>query len=430
MSSVEKGRALYISRVTLTNIRRFNKLVLNFDGKRGSSLLLSGDNGDGKSTVLRAIAIGLCDQSSAAALHRELPGEFITRGENSGTIKIELIDKGSQFTIKTKIESLKAFERITQTVRAEGRPSTESKFPWGKIFVSGYGTGVRSQGTSDFQDYLAVDAVYHLFKYDTPLQNPELAFRRLTTPVFPKDTSTLRRRQLRKESLEFGKFIEENLLSLLNLGKYSSVRLSDTGIEIKRGRQRFHVSSEGDGHKAITTLTLDLFGWWSLWLKLNGKRSLSANRQISGILLIDEVEQHLHPRWQLEVMSLFKASFPKLQIIATTHSPLVISGCRDFPVRRLDAPSASLINPYGWRVEDVYKRVLGLNPQDVDVLKRIDEYHKLNLMSLSGKSSFENLSQLRLIEEDLKSLLPGSDATLLSIRLSNIARKRKKEVKV
>ena len=57
---------MYIKRVKLTNIRCFEKLEIDFD-RPGSSVLLLGDNGDGKSTILKSIAIGLCDEGSAAA---------------------------------------------------------------------------------------------------------------------------------------------------------------------------------------------------------------------------------------------------------------------------------------------------------------------------------------------------------------------------
>ena len=67
---------MYIKRLYLKNVRCFEKLEINFD-QPGSSILLLGDNGDGKSTILKSLAMGLCDDSSAAALFRELQGEFV-----------------------------------------------------------------------------------------------------------------------------------------------------------------------------------------------------------------------------------------------------------------------------------------------------------------------------------------------------------------
>ena len=70
---------MYVRRLRLKNIRCFEEFELPFEPTGGSALLI-GDNNAGKSTVLRSLAMGLCDQSSASALFRELPGEFVRRG--------------------------------------------------------------------------------------------------------------------------------------------------------------------------------------------------------------------------------------------------------------------------------------------------------------------------------------------------------------
>ena len=184
---------MYITRLVLDKVRCFEHIEIPLDNP-GSSLVVLGDNGDGKTTVLRSLAMGLCDESSAAALFRELPGEYVRRRPRRkhaktgdvGTITIDLLDTdGARYRTVTCIKALDAFEIVSQReglYQIDGRKEkalSEEKFPWKRIFVSGYGAGTRSQGTADFQHYLAVDAVYPLFRYDVPLQNPELAIRRL-----------------------------------------------------------------------------------------------------------------------------------------------------------------------------------------------------------------------------------------------------------
>jgi len=58
-------------------------------------------------------------------------------------------------------------------------------------------------------------------------------------------------------------------------------------------------------------------------------------REIPGVVLIDEVDLHLHPAWQRQVLHRLAAAFPRLQIIATTHSPLVLGSVRHEQVRVL-----------------------------------------------------------------------------------------------
>ena len=108
-----------ISRVKIFNIRSFEDFELNFDGE---NVLFLGDNGEGKSTLLRSIAMGLCDESSAAALFRELPGEYVRRQPNvetkigeTGYIEIDLSAGGGYtYRIVTRVVSLAKFERVSQ----------------------------------------------------------------------------------------------------------------------------------------------------------------------------------------------------------------------------------------------------------------------------------------------------------------------------
>jgi ABC-type cobalamin/Fe3+-siderophores transport system ATPase subunit len=170
---------MYIKKIFLKNIRCFKEFEINFD-KNETSILILGDNGDGKSTLLKSLAMGLCDESSAAGLHRELPGELVRKNsDGKGIIIIELENKKTKYKIKTIIESLEAFERIKQIVYLNGKKSDQDSFPWQDIFVCGYGAGRQTQGTADLEEYVAVDAVYTFFRYYEPMQNSELAIRRL-----------------------------------------------------------------------------------------------------------------------------------------------------------------------------------------------------------------------------------------------------------
>ena len=96
--------------------------------------------------------MGLCDESSAGGLLRELPGDFVRRRQKKASISIHLKDKnGTDYEIETIIESLPAFESLKQSLWIYRNGERESldvkKFPWNKIFVCGYGAGRQTQGS-------------------------------------------------------------------------------------------------------------------------------------------------------------------------------------------------------------------------------------------------------------------------------------------
>lgn len=418
---------MYIKRIRLTNIRCCEDLSIDFR-KKGASILISGDNGDGKSTVLRSIAMGLCDLTSSSGLLRELPGDLITRGKekDGGKIDIEFASTRLEetFRIVTEINSLGvAFEVVGQELFKGKKAIKEEQFPWDKIFVTGYGAGLRTSGTQDYEYYLPVDAMYPLFKYDTPLQNPELIFRRVIDEARKKDSKNAAKGQ--KYSNEMHRYITQLLKKMLNLESKDKIFLTKAGIEIKSSRwERSKLKELGDGHISITNMFFDLISWWMLHLE---RKSIYKNRDIDGIVLIDEVEQHLHPQWQAKIMQLLREAFPKIQFIATTHSPLVISGAKDIPVLRLYHGKHDVKNVHGWLAEDVYREIMGLSTTRPPYAEKlIDDYRKLDLKRLQGKTTRSDLVRLKKLRRTLLNELPNNDPVLLTTKLANLAENLRK----
>jgi hypothetical protein len=77
------------------------------------------------------------------------------------------------------------------------------------------------------------------------------------------------------------------------------------------------------GYQAVISLVADIIG--NVWLEANAPVELD---DMEGIVLVDEIDLHLHPTWQTEIVAGLKRTFPNMQFIVTTHSPLVLAGCR------------------------------------------------------------------------------------------------------
>jgi predicted ATP-binding protein involved in virulence len=71
--------------------------------------------------------------------------------------------------------------------------------------------------------------------------------------------------------------------------------------------------------------------------KLNGQLGAQAAIQTPGIVLIDEIDMHLHPEWQQSVILSLISAFPKIQFIVTTHSPQVLTTVNSESIRILQA---------------------------------------------------------------------------------------------
>lgn len=298
---------MYIRRVQLENIRCFEHIDIDFTSKKDVRKwnVILGDNGVGKTTLLRSIAMGLGDETSAAALLRELYGEWIRlqAGKRAkATIYIELTPikrSGRSPWIRTTIERTPSgYSRVHQD-------TSPKEFPWGDVFICGFGAARRAFATKDYDEYSSIDAVYTLFNYDSPLQTPELVMRRL-------EHIGIERRKILSWI--------DNILLL----PQESTDLGKSGIAVRGPWGKFvALGGLGDGYHATLAWIMDMLGWALLY------EDDMLKRHIAGIVLLDEIEQHLHPSWQRHIIRLLRDQFPKIQFIATTHTPLSAIGMTD-----------------------------------------------------------------------------------------------------
>lgn len=122
-----------------------------------------------------------------------------------------------------------------------------------------------------------------------------------------------------------------------------------------------------DGVRAMVSLVADLA---LRCVRLNSHLGERAPMESRGIVLIDEVDLHLHPAWQQQVLGSLRSAFPKLQFIVSTHSPQVLSTVKreNIRVTEQDASGAFVASKplgmtYGEPSGDVLHSVMQVDPQ-------------------------------------------------------------------
>lgn len=403
-STSKKGYWVYISKINLKSVRCFDDETIEL-GDSHSSLLIAGNNAAGKSSILRSIAMGLCDEASAGGLLRELLGNFIRTDKEDAAIKIEFAKQdGNKWAIETKLKlhEKSNFERVVQTYFKNGKEIEDWKaFPWENIFIVGYGAGLRTDGTEDYDQYFPGDAVYTLFKYSQTLQNPELAWRRLQSIKGVEK-----------------KVIDENIASILDkvldLDKGNKVVLEPNGIFVKKDKHKVELGAVGDGYRAMTTLILDLLSWQFLMQNdshRNGGnwKELDLN-EIKGVVIIDEIEKHLHPLLQRRIIKHLSENFKKVQFIVSTHSPLCVSGVSDVATKNWKIITSHVVDehhkitekaiPSGLRADQILVEYFDLETTvSIEAEELISKYQDL---SAKKNRSEEDGIQLKELEAQLE----------------------------
>ena len=144
---------------------------------------------------------------------------------------------------------------------------------------------------------------------------------------------------------------------------------------------RLPLSHLSDGVRNMVALVGDLAHRCA---RLNPHLGETAARETPGILMIDEVDMHLHPHWQQLVVGLLQAAFPKVQIVLTTHSPHVLSTVDSKSIRVVSVENGKgttkepSVQTQGDESAAVLARVMDVNPApDLESTKQLSRYRAL-----------------------------------------------------
>ena len=173
-----------------------------------------------------------------------------------------------------------------------------------------------------------------------------------------------------------------------------------SNIRVQR-KPRLHMAVDKDG-RSLNVLQLSQ-GEKSLMALVGdiARRLAMMNPELDnplhgdGIILIDEVDMHLHPSWQRNLVQRFTDTFPNCQIVLTTHSPLVISDQKDILVYLLNDGDITALPPlYGEDVNTVLRGTMGTPSRDPEVDKKLRDL--LDLIQSNklteAKALYENLA--------------------------------------
>lgn len=139
--------------------------------------------------------------------------------------------------------------------------------------------------------------------------------------------------------------------------------------------------------------------------------------QRSFLLLLDEIDIHLHPAWQRQVIPVVQKLFPKAQIVASTHSPFVVGSADDAHVITFAAKDGRSVvesnkpSQVGVSYSAVLRDIFGITSEfDVETERMLAEFHAAKTSLLEGKTTdrstvVELAHKLAARSEELSSML-------------------------
>lgn len=359
---------MYIQSLKLENVKAFDSLDLDFSRPEGSTYagmnVFVGGNSSGKSTLLKCIAMAL---SGPTIANQQLisPAGWIRGSETRGRIEINirrdpvydlLRSKGAppaddQFPAGLVFESENSSDSITLKAREyrnarDSRVQTAERGPWNADatgwFLSGYGPLRRLTGSSTEALRYALGAgklasCVTLFREDAALSESETWLKQ------EHARSLEQQNQGRSPSS-----LVDQVRAFLNDGLLPSgffiarVSVDHVYMATPNGGE-LPMRDLSDGCRGAFALMLDIIHNMAMAYRDHNIFSRDANGLTivnrPGVILIDEIEAHLHPSWQRLICEWLKTRFPLIQFFITTHSPLIAQSASEGGLYVLPLPS-------------------------------------------------------------------------------------------
>jgi predicted ATP-binding protein involved in virulence len=387
---------LRIRSIAIENVRRIQKLELAFDER---STVICGTNGIGKSTVLDSIS------ALMSFSHVNYP-LFPLSGSKEGKLFAKLIFNDAEIQRALTLTVVSGVPRLQPDhVRAS------SQYPeWNREIVA-------------FRGFR--DIAYQPLGSLTPDQNVTdsiAATEMLSGPNLQSVKGWFARRLALIQYLE----TKPHLLADLDLAKgifsrldpsvsYHSFNPQTFDINVKSNISIIPFEYLSSGFKAVYLLILRLIQ--SIEERFQNDPIHAGN--FSGVILIDEIDVHLHPSWQRKVLSILKETFPEAQFIVTTHSPFVVQNAEPNEVIALEEVGEPgilqrrelLRTPYGfrgWTVEEILTEVMALESTTTDelIVAKQDFTRALDSSDQVGATkALKHLLQLLHPQSELRDLL-------------------------
>ena len=395
---IRKGQTMFIECIKVKNFRCFENVEFDFTERM---TVIAGDNGSGKTAVLEAAAIAAgtmfqpMDELSGKSINKRdaalkpFPTGSLAGGESQFPVEIEAKGTPESDSIEWK-RSLNGPEGKTTIMDA--RPMTDL----GKRLLS----GVRSDNKAMILPVLAYYGTGRLWDYhrekrtDTFKRTSRLngyidsldgtANIKLMMNWFKKMTV----QKYQNQENGKGKIPEFDVVCKAIETYYEQITgnkeavlqfnlgTNELDIYYNEGGKRMcmPLSQLSDGYKGTLSLIADIAYRMSL---LNPDLMEEAITRTPGLVLIDEVDLHLHPTWQERIVEDLMTIFPQVQFIVTTHAPIVINSIRsdNLILLRDKQPGSAGLEVYGKDANSIIQSVMRSNERPVRVKKMFEDFY-------------------------------------------------------
>lgn len=323
---------LFITNLTIEKVRHLRNISIPLSENRIKHLILTGKNGSGKTSVADALSGHL--NNVFTDQYFEDKESWLESDRNRWSVAVK--------RKKRESEVLKLEKKVYES-------EEELKFSRRGLKVSfNHKTGGIFALKEKYHYILAYYQADRIFKAEQPRHVEKIQLKdRYGLKEFPRDefvkylldlkmTEALARNNNKTEKADEIRLWFEQLEGLLKrIFADESVHLEfdEDTFEfhiIQEGKEPFDFNTLSSGYQAVLDIVLDII------MRMQNQTKRSFDFKLPGIVLIDEIETHLHLELQKNIMPLLTTIFPNIQFVVTTHSPFIVNSLQDVVIYDLE----------------------------------------------------------------------------------------------
>lgn len=390
---------LFITGVTIESVRHLSNIVIPLGSEKKKHLILTGKNGSGKTSVLRAMADHLSKFSTDALAYGY--SEHIQENQRLLKSSADLTEKQLCDTEK----NLKFFQEALEDakhgvdIQFNDSPKRLSEYFGQGEFVLAYYEAERTFRTEvpRHVEKVALQDTYEI--RDTP-RNVFLKYLldlKMTEALAAQSGKNEKADQIKRWFQGF-----QNLLRRLFEDDSLRLEFDEESFEFKieqLGKESFDFNTLSGGYAAVLDIVVDIM------IRMEKRTNRTFCFDMPGIVLVDEIETHLHLELQRKVLDFLTAIFPNIQFIVSTHSPFILNCLDDAVIYDLEKHllvENGLTNvPYDGVVEGYF----GADKLSMQLQEKFERYKALVKKEHLSDDDFDEIVKLELYLDEIPDYL-------------------------
>lgn len=410
----------FITEIKINKLRHLENIDIDLDKSNPKHLLFTGKNGVGKTTVLNALKNWI-----RIIQNPNIDFKSLRRFQKDSKILENNILNSNDSIEKLAMENQLKEKRIwIDSVSKNGldlifsydEENLRTLYKSGKFILAYYDS--KREVKIDIPKGSEKIELKKLYSFD---ENPSQIFVKYLVDL--KTQQSFARNENEMDVVENIENWFEMFLSALK------IVLDDESIDlnfdyknynfkiIQKNREPFGFDELSDGYSSIINIVADLI------LRMDQNRAINERNyafDIEGIVLIDEIETHLHIELQRKILPFLTKFFPNIQFIVSTHSPFILNSIEDSVIYDLEN-NIRMENLSNYSYEGIVEGYFEVDQYSAELKEKIEEYRKLVFMENINSDQRAKRAELRIEFKNVS----GDLAKELKAEFDEIERQRK-----